>query len=204
MADHGGIEGGGEVVDRSEDREGPMEHHATEGDPRVTEEVGAVRPSAEPVNSDIVAEERSSGVGGNSSEASNSGAVGDESRPNQTLPRDSAKDKSVVDAETEITEDATLEIREEDIAFRPPMTAATSSRHVPITLDDVAEHALDEIFAKLLEDNPVIGEYVLKAKEDRARAIEASEAAVRAERERTGLGGLAADIEAEEREAEAA
>ncbi|KAI8547622.1 hypothetical protein RHMOL_Rhmol07G0209700 [Rhododendron molle] len=51
-------------------------------------------------------------------------------------------------------------------------------------LDDVAEHAPDEILAKLLEDHPIIGEYVLKAKEDRARAIEASEAAVRAERER--------------------
>ncbi|KAI8572178.1 hypothetical protein RHMOL_Rhmol01G0178100 [Rhododendron molle] len=80
--------------------------------------------------------------------------------------------------------------------------AATSSRHVPITLDDVAEHSTDEILAKLLEDNPVIGEYVLKAKEDRARAIEASEAAARAERERAGPGGLAADVEAEEREAE--
>ncbi|KAI8549185.1 hypothetical protein RHMOL_Rhmol06G0006600 [Rhododendron molle] len=102
------------------------------------------------------------------------------------------------------TEAATVEIREEDIAFRPPATAATSSRHVPITFDDIAEHTPNEILAKLLEDNPAIGEYVLKAKEDRARAIEAVDAATRAERERAGSEGLAADIEAEEREAEEA
>ncbi|KAI8567922.1 hypothetical protein RHMOL_Rhmol02G0158600 [Rhododendron molle] len=53
-------------------------------------------------------------------------------------------------------------------------------------------------------DNPIIGEFVLKAKDERARAIEASEAAERAERERAGPEGLAADIEAEERAVEEA
>ncbi|KAI8572797.1 hypothetical protein RHMOL_Rhmol01G0228400 [Rhododendron molle] len=60
----------------------------------------------------------------------------------------------------------------------------------------------DEILAKLLEDNPIIGELVLKAKEDWARAIEASELAERAERERARQEGLARDVEAEERAAE--
>ncbi|KAI8572308.1 hypothetical protein RHMOL_Rhmol01G0187500 [Rhododendron molle] len=55
------------------------------------------------------------------------------------------------------------------------------------------------MLAKLLDDNTVIGELVLKAKEDRARAIEASEAAERAERERARPEGLATDVEAEER-----
>ncbi|KAI8559815.1 hypothetical protein RHMOL_Rhmol04G0204100 [Rhododendron molle] len=87
---------------------------------------------------------------------------------------------------------------------RPAATAATSSSHVSVTKYDIAEHLPDEMLAKLLEDNPTIGEMVLKAKEDRARAIEASEAAERAERERAGPRGLAADVEAEEREAEEA
>ncbi|KAI8555032.1 hypothetical protein RHMOL_Rhmol05G0142700 [Rhododendron molle] len=43
---------------------------------------------------------------------------------------------------------------------------------------------------------------MLKAKEERVRAIAASGAAERAERERAGPGGLVADVEAEEREAE--
>ncbi|KAI8559884.1 hypothetical protein RHMOL_Rhmol04G0210400 [Rhododendron molle] len=135
------------------------------------------------------------------------GVVGDDTGPSQTPPRDPAKGKGVVGSEEHVEEEQTteadlIEIREEHIAFRPPATAATSSRHVPITLDDIAAHAPDEILAKVLEDHPEIGEYVLKAKEDRARAIEESEASARAEREaereRAGPEGLAADVEAEE------
>ncbi|KAI8571947.1 hypothetical protein RHMOL_Rhmol01G0160400 [Rhododendron molle] len=130
-------------------------------------------------------------------------------------PRDPAKGKGVVGTrevhveeahieEVQTTEATPIEIREEDIAFRPPTGATTSSRHVPITYADIAKHAPDEILARVLEINPEIGEYVLKAKEDRARAIEETEAAARAERERARREGLAADMEAEEREAEEA
>ncbi|KAI8572908.1 hypothetical protein RHMOL_Rhmol01G0237500 [Rhododendron molle] len=141
-------------------------------------------------------------IGGSGDVAGSSGTGGGDNGPSESPPRDSAKGKRVAIEEEQTTEVASVEIREENIEFRPPVTAATSSRHVPITLDDVAEHAPDEILAKLLEDNPVIREYVLKAKEDRARAIEASEAAARAERERAGPGGLVADVEAEEKEVE--
>ncbi|KAI8524807.1 hypothetical protein RHMOL_Rhmol13G0178500 [Rhododendron molle] len=78
-------------------------------------------------------------------------------------------------------------------------TAATSSSHRPITKYNVAEHLPDEALAKLLEDNPIIGEIVLKAKEDRARAIAAIGVAERAERERKEREGLTRDVEAEER-----
>ncbi|KAI8538441.1 hypothetical protein RHMOL_Rhmol09G0103800 [Rhododendron molle] len=152
-------------------------------------------------------ERGSGGVGG-------SGAVGDDTEPSQTPPRDSAKGKGAVTEEehaeevrieeVQTTEAAPVEIREEDIAFRPPAGAATSSHHVPITYADIAEHAPDELLAKLLEDHPVIGEYVLKAKEDRARAIEEAEAIARAKRERAARERLAADMEANEREAEEA
>ncbi|KAI8559156.1 hypothetical protein RHMOL_Rhmol04G0151500 [Rhododendron molle] len=145
--------------------------------------------------------DRSSNVGGSG------GAGGDDIGSSRTPPRDPAKGKGVAAKEEHVeeeqtTEAATVEIRVENIAFGPPVTVATSSRHVPITLDDVAKHTPDEILAKLLEDHPIIEEYVLKAKEDRARAIEAFEAAARAERERAGPKGLVEDMEAEEREAE--
>ncbi|KAI8538363.1 hypothetical protein RHMOL_Rhmol09G0096900 [Rhododendron molle] len=112
-----------------------------------------------------------------------------------------AKGKGVVAEEEETTAEAIL-FKEEDVAFRPVATMATSSSHVPITKYHIAKHLPDEMLAKLLEDNPMIGEIVLKVKEDRARAIEALEAAERAERERAGPEGLAADMEAEERKAE--
>ncbi|KAI8559726.1 hypothetical protein RHMOL_Rhmol04G0196500 [Rhododendron molle] len=57
----------------------------------------------------------------------------------------------------------------------------------------------DEALAKLLEDNPAIGELVLKAKKERARAIAASEAAERVERERKEREEPLRDMEAEER-----
>ncbi|KAI8555692.1 hypothetical protein RHMOL_Rhmol05G0193800 [Rhododendron molle] len=256
MAGHDVNEGGGEVVDRSEDRGSSMaveetnltaaepigvegavaagggdgiqgreqeggdqeNPHAAEGEPRARVGTGVVEPSSEPVDSGMVVEERLPALGGNSGGDSSSGAVGDDSGPGQTPPRDSAKGKGAVIEEEHVeevqiereqtTEATTAEIREADIAFIPPVTVATSSRHVPITYDDIAEHTPDEILVKLLEDHPEIGEYVLKAKEDRARAIEAAEAAARAEREtereRAGPEGLAADVEAEEREAEEA
>ncbi|KAI8559737.1 hypothetical protein RHMOL_Rhmol04G0197600 [Rhododendron molle] len=88
------------------------------------------------------------------------------------------------------------------------LALALLKQYSQVTYADIAEHAPDELLAKLLEDHPVLGKYVLKAKEDRARAIEAAEAAARAEREaereRAGSEGLAADIEAEERDAEEA
>ncbi|KAI8568369.1 hypothetical protein RHMOL_Rhmol02G0193100 [Rhododendron molle] len=152
-----------------------------------------------------------------SGDAEGSTAVGKAMVPSQTPPRDSAKGKGAVIEDEHVeavqiereqtTEAAPVEIRAEDVAFRPPAGAATSSRHVPITYADIVEHAPNELLAKLLEDHPVIGEYVLKAKEDRARAMEAAEAAVRAEREaeeERAREGLAADIEAEERDAEEA
>ncbi|KAI8563760.1 hypothetical protein RHMOL_Rhmol03G0134100 [Rhododendron molle] len=216
MADHGGNEGEGEVVDQPGDRgetmavetveeqeaeavvnrsvetprggdgiqdreqeaAGGEESRAVEAEPGARDQAGAVGSSSEPKGSGMVAEgppmvDRGSGG------AEGNGAVGDNTEPSQTPPRDSAKGAVVEEEHVEeermekeqTTEAATVEIREEDIAFRPPATAATSSRHVPITFDDIVEHTPDEILAKLLEDNPTIGEYVLKAKEDRARVI---------------------------------
>jgi hypothetical protein len=114
--------------------------------------------------------------------------------PSALPPRDPVRGKGIVGAEE--TTEVPVAIREADILFRP---AATSSSHIPITTHDVAEHLPDEMLAKLLEDNPLIGEIVLKAKEDRARAIEASEAAERAERELRDREELLRDMEAEER-----
>ncbi|KAI8547495.1 hypothetical protein RHMOL_Rhmol07G0200300 [Rhododendron molle] len=157
---------------------------ATEPDARVTEQAGAVGSSSGLDDSGMVAE------GPPMVERGSSGVEG-----------------STAIEEVQTTEADPVEVRVEDIAFRPPAGAATSSRHVPITYADIAEHAPDELLVKLLEDHPVIGEYVLKAEEDRARAIEAAEAAARAEREAEGEragDGLAADVEAEEAEAEEA
>ncbi|KAI8572473.1 hypothetical protein RHMOL_Rhmol01G0201700 [Rhododendron molle] len=205
----GAVERGGSDGRQSGEQEvaGGEEAHAVEAEPRALDQVGAVGPRANPEGPSSMVEGLPV-VGGSDEVADSGGAGGDDIGPSGSPPRDPAKGKGVATEEElvkkeQTTEAATVEIRE-NIAFRPPVTAAISSRHVPITLDDVAEHAPDEILAKLLEDNPVIGEYVLKAKEDRARAIEASKAAARAERERAGPGGLAADVEAEEREVEEA
>ncbi|KAI8572225.1 hypothetical protein RHMOL_Rhmol01G0181700 [Rhododendron molle] len=193
------------------------DRRASEVEPRATEHATAAGSISEPVGTNTEAR-ASPVVGGSSGDAENSGTIGDETGPNGSPPRDSGKGKGVVIEEEHVeevqiereqtTEAAPVEIREEDIAFRPPAGAATSSRHVPITYDDIAEHAPDEILASVLEQHPEIGEYVLKAKVDRAKAIEAAEAAARAEREaegeRAGSEGLAADIEAEERDAEEA
>ncbi|KAI8538536.1 hypothetical protein RHMOL_Rhmol09G0111200 [Rhododendron molle] len=128
----------------------------------------------------------------------NSGAAGEVPGPNGSPPRDPARGKGVVAEEEEATE-VPVEYREEDIAFRPAASAVTSSSHVPVTKYDIDEHLPDDLLARLLEENPEIGEIVLKAKEERARAIAASEAAERAEREQKDGEDLLREAEAEER-----
>ncbi|KAI8542339.1 hypothetical protein RHMOL_Rhmol08G0131000 [Rhododendron molle] len=143
-------------------------------------------------------------VGGSSGGVSGSGAAGDDPGLNETPPRDSARGKGAVIAEEKEPTEVPIDYREEDIAFRPAETAATSSRHVPITKQDIAEHLPDDMLAKLLEENPLIGEMVLRAKEERAQAIAAWEAAEKAERERKDREEPLREIEAEERATEEA
>ncbi|KAI8550652.1 hypothetical protein RHMOL_Rhmol06G0123900 [Rhododendron molle] len=210
-------EGGDDGGNREQATGGEENRRAIEMEPRATEPARAVGSISEPAGTNTEAR-ASPTVGGSSGGVEGSGVVGDDPGPSQTSLRDSAKGKEAVIAEEPVeeeqmgkeqtTEVAPVEIREEDIAFRPPASAATSSRHMPISYDDIAEHTPDEILARVLEQHPEIGEYILKAKEDRARVVEAAEAAARAEREvereRAGSEGLAADIEAEEAEAEEA
>ncbi|KAI8559935.1 hypothetical protein RHMOL_Rhmol04G0215200 [Rhododendron molle] len=172
MADHGGSGGDGDVVDQPEDRGGPMEiqtvdRQTAEG----TEEGPGTVAEGPPI------------VGGSSGDGGSSGAVGDVPGSNGSPPRDPARGKGVV-AEEEETTEILVEYREQDVAFRPAETSATSSRHVPVTKQDIAEHLPDDRLARLLEANPEIGEIVLKAKEERAWAIAAWEAAEKVERER--------------------
>ncbi|KAI8559674.1 hypothetical protein RHMOL_Rhmol04G0192000 [Rhododendron molle] len=79
-------------------------------------------------------------------------------------PRDPARGKGTVTEEEE-TAEVPASYREENVLFRP---VAISPSHRSIMKYDVAEHLPDEALAKLLEDNPMIGEILLKAKEDRA------------------------------------
>ncbi|KAI8572137.1 hypothetical protein RHMOL_Rhmol01G0175400 [Rhododendron molle] len=140
--------------------------------------------------------ESSGGVGG-------SEAAGDDPGLNGSPPRDLVRGKGTVIAEEEPTE-IPVEYREKDIAFRPAASAATSSRHVPVTKQDIAEHLPDDRLARLLEENPDVGEIVLGAKEERARAIAAWEATEKPERERKDREEPLRDVEAEERAAEEA
>ncbi|KAI8535521.1 hypothetical protein RHMOL_Rhmol10G0180400 [Rhododendron molle] len=204
MADHGGNSGGGEVVNRPEDAGGPMETETEdqqpvgvvkEAEPRATEEARALEPSVEPVGSGTTAE-GTPVVGGSSGDAGGSGAMGDDLGPIGSPPRDPTRGKGAVVAEEETTE---IPYREEDVLFRPATTTATSSSHRPITKYDVVEHLPNKALAKLLEDNPIISEIVLKAKKDRARALAAAEAAEKVERERAEQEDLARDMEAKER-----
>ncbi|KAI8554999.1 hypothetical protein RHMOL_Rhmol05G0139800 [Rhododendron molle] len=175
--------------------EGAVVAGHNEGDGgREQEEARAVEPSVEPVGSGTAAE-GSPTVGGSSGDVGGSGAVGDDLGPIGSPPRDPARGKGVVVAEEETTE---IPYREEDVLFQP---TTTSSSHIPITKYDVAKHLPDEASAKLLEDNPMIGEIVLKAKEERAQAIAASEAAARAEREQKERDELLRDAKVEERAA---
>ncbi|KAI8572002.1 hypothetical protein RHMOL_Rhmol01G0164800 [Rhododendron molle] len=95
------------------------------------------------------------GVGG-------SEAAGDDPGLNGSPPRDSVRGKGTVIAEEEPTK-IPVEYREQDIAFRPAASVATSSRHVPVTKQDIAEHLPDDRLARLLEENPDVGEIVLRA-----------------------------------------
>ncbi|KAI8546937.1 hypothetical protein RHMOL_Rhmol07G0158500 [Rhododendron molle] len=164
-----------EVGDREKDR-------ATEENSRATVLSGAVGSGVESAGPGAVAEDTPM-VGDSSGGVSSSGAVGDDPGPNGTPPRDSARGKWAVIAEEEESTEVPVEYRTEDIAFQLATSAATSSSHVLITKYDIAEHLPDDLLAKLLGENPEIGEIVLRAKEERARAIAASEAAERAERE---------------------
>ncbi|KAI8530318.1 hypothetical protein RHMOL_Rhmol11G0047800 [Rhododendron molle] len=123
-------------------------------------------------------------VGGSSGGGDNSGAVGYAPGPNGSPLRDPARGKSTVIAEEEEPTEVPVEYKEQDIAFRPAASAATSPHHVPVPKQDIAEHLPNDQLARLLEENPDVGEIVLKAKEERARAIAAWEAAEKAERER--------------------
>ncbi|KAI8563428.1 hypothetical protein RHMOL_Rhmol03G0110600 [Rhododendron molle] len=173
--------GGDSNQGREQEAAGGEEHRAVEPEPRAMDEAGAVGPRVDPEGPSATVE-GSPAVGG-SDVVSDSATVEDDTGPNESPPRGSDKGKGIAVEEEQTTKNVTVEIREENIAFRPPVTATTSSSHMPITFDDIAEHTPDEILAKLLEDNPAIGEYVLKAKKNRARAIEASEATEKAERE---------------------
>ncbi|KAI8550538.1 hypothetical protein RHMOL_Rhmol06G0115000 [Rhododendron molle] len=84
---------------------------------RTTKEAGAVGSIVEPVGSDTVAE-GSPTVGGSSSGYGSSGAVGDDPRPNRSMPRDPARGKGTV-VEKEETTEAPVTYREEDVLFRP-------------------------------------------------------------------------------------
>ncbi|KAI8535784.1 hypothetical protein RHMOL_Rhmol10G0200900 [Rhododendron molle] len=79
---------------------------------------------------------------------------------------------------------------------RRAIPASSDTSHI---VEPCTEHLPDEKLAKLLEDNPMIGEMVLKAKEERARAIVVAEAAERAEREHKVGDELLGEAEAEER-----
>ncbi|KAI8572763.1 hypothetical protein RHMOL_Rhmol01G0225500 [Rhododendron molle] len=167
---------------------------APEAEPRVTGETGAVRSSIELVDTSTVAED-SPVVDGSSVGAGGSGAAGDDLGLIESPPRDPARGKGAVIEGEETTE---VPYREEDVLFRP---AATLSSHRQITKYGVAEHLPNEALAKVLEDNPMIGEIVLKAKEERARAIAASEAVARAKRKQKEIEELLRDAKAEERAA---
>ncbi|KAI8572071.1 hypothetical protein RHMOL_Rhmol01G0170200 [Rhododendron molle] len=240
MADHGDGSGEGEVVDRVEDRGGPMgtetgdqtasegaagvsavvagggdggasqqqevsdeeNTRATEENPHATVLSATLGPIFEAEGSGTVARGPLM-AGGSSGGSGSGGAVGDDPGPNGSPPRDPARGKGTVIVEEEPTE-ILVEYREQDIAFRPAASAATSSRHVPVTKQDIAEHLPDDRLARLLEENPDVGEMVLRAKEERARAIAAWEAAEKAERDRKDREEPLRDMEAEERAAEEA
>ncbi|KAI8572756.1 hypothetical protein RHMOL_Rhmol01G0224900 [Rhododendron molle] len=126
-----------------------------EPDTRAREPVGVVGPRGDPMGPNSIVE-GTSAVGGSIDVICSNGTRGNNTGPIESPPRDPAKGKGIVGTEEvhieehaeevpiereQTTEAAPAEVREEDIAFRPPTSAATSSRHVPITYDDIAEHA---------------------------------------------------------------
>ncbi|KAI8550816.1 hypothetical protein RHMOL_Rhmol06G0136800 [Rhododendron molle] len=203
MADHGNGGGGGEVVDQSEDRGGPMETQL--GDQRLA---GAVKgESAAVEGGGDGRENQEQEVGGEVEPVVQppdpSMAVAASSVPGSGLEDtghggDGRTPELAVAAAPRV-----LMLRQSGLrrGIRPATTAATSLSHRPITKYDVAEHLPDEALAKLLEDNPIIDEIVFKAQEDRARAIAELKAAERAERERVEREETVRDMEAEERAA---
>ncbi|KAI8524921.1 hypothetical protein RHMOL_Rhmol13G0187100 [Rhododendron molle] len=202
--DQSAVEVGGGDGDHNQQQvvDGEEKDRATEENPRATVLSGAVGSSVEPTGPDAVAKDTPMG-GGSSGGVGGTGAVDDDPGLNGTPPRDSARGKGAVIAEKEERTEVPVEYREQDIAFRLAASAATSSSHVSITKYDIAEHLPDNRLARLLEENPEIGEIVLKEKEEHARAIAALEAAERAERERKD-GDPLREMEAEERAAEEA
>ncbi|KAI8555230.1 hypothetical protein RHMOL_Rhmol05G0158400 [Rhododendron molle] len=173
MAEHSGNGSGGEVSDHPEDAEAPMETESE--DQEVTEVVGVE--AATPL--DLSMKVAGSVMVGRSPGEANHGGDG---RAPEAEPR------------------AIEEVGAMGPSVEP--VGSTSSDIVKPLADhkyDVAEHLPDEALAKLLEDNPAIGELVLKAKEERARAIAATEATERAKRERKEKEEPLRDAEAEER-----
>ncbi|KAI8535806.1 hypothetical protein RHMOL_Rhmol10G0202700 [Rhododendron molle] len=241
MADPNDNGGDGDVIDRLEDRGGPMvvetgdqtreevvtgagaiveddgdggegceqeagneeKGPATEENPHAMVPTGVVGPILATEGSGLVVEGPPV-VGGSSGGGDNSGAGGDDPGPNGSPPRDPARGKGAAIAEEEEPTEVPVEYREQDIAIRPAASAATSSRHVPVTKQDIAEHLPDDRLARLLEENPDVREIVLKAKEERARAIAAWEAAEKAERERKDREEPLQEMGAEERAADEA
>ncbi|KAI8555016.1 hypothetical protein RHMOL_Rhmol05G0141300 [Rhododendron molle] len=129
-------------------------------------------------------------TGGGYGGAGGSGASSGDVRPNGSLLRDSARGKGTM-AEEEETTEVPVDIRPEDVMFRP---VEGSSGHRPITKEDVAEFLSDMGLTRLLEEYPEVGITVLMAQEEWEREIAASEATARAEREEP-----LRDMEAEER-----
>ncbi|KAI8555143.1 hypothetical protein RHMOL_Rhmol05G0151500 [Rhododendron molle] len=187
---------------------GRDEHRATETDPPVTEEARAVELVVQPLDPGM--EVAGSVVAGRSSEH---GGHGSDGRAPEAEPRATVV-SGVVGPNVEPMGSGTMGeglpiigggsgdaggSGEVVMLSQSATTAASSSSHRPITKYYVAEHLPDEALVKLLEDNPMIGEIVLKAKEDRARAIAAMEAAARAEREQKEREELLRDAEAKER-----
>lgn len=153
--------------------------HTSEGEQCATEEPRGMGPVVQLLDSSMA-------VGGlvvawrNSGDVGGRGASGGDVGPNGSLPRDLAMGKGAVIEEEETTE-APFMYWEEDVLFR---LAVMSSSYRSVTKHDVVEYLSDEALAELLEDNPAIGLAVLEPKEERVRAIAASEATKRAERER--------------------
>ncbi|KAI8542992.1 hypothetical protein RHMOL_Rhmol08G0183900 [Rhododendron molle] len=147
------IEGSGDGRgDREQEVGGEVVQRTPESEPRVSKEVRAVGPSAEPMASGTMAR-ASIVVDGSSGSAEGNGASGGDIRPTASPPKDSARGKGVVTGEEETTE-VPVEHRKEDVLFWP---AEGSSSHRPVTKHYIAEFLSDEALVRLLEENPALG-----------------------------------------------
>ncbi|KAI8542935.1 hypothetical protein RHMOL_Rhmol08G0178500 [Rhododendron molle] len=173
MAEHGGNSSDGDVIDRPEDMGGPMEV-----------EVGDQWPMETVADAGVVAK----GGGDGSRDQQQEVGGGDECRATKAEPHAIEEARAV--------EPSVEPVGSGIVAEGSPVVGGSSAGVggsgaigddigpiEPITKYDIAEHLPDEALAKLLEDNLIIGKIVLRAKEERARAIAASEAAKRAKRE---------------------